>query len=51
MLHDGQEVGEEGLLVHFLQADNVRIVPQHLLRNQRPPVRGLHEPANQGRIC
>ena len=47
MLHDREEVGGEGLLIHLLQADQVRVVSQHLLRYQGPPVGSLHVPAQR----
>ena len=34
----GLEVAGEGSLIHLLQADDVGMVAQQLLQNERPPV-------------
>ena len=49
MAHERLEVGGESFPVHLLQADDVRIVSQDLLHDQRPPVLWDHISADT--IC
>ncbi len=44
MAHEGLEEGGESLPIHLLQADDVCIVAQDLLHDQRPSVLRYHIP-------
>jgi hypothetical protein len=39
------EVDCKGLLVHFLQADDVGVEAKQLCEDERPPIAGIQKPA------